>query len=376
MNILVLNYEFPPIGGGGASVSYDISKRLAERGHNVYVVTMGYKNLPEDEDIDGMHIHRVKCLRKQAFVCHPWEQLTYIISAIVYLNKYLKSNKCNVVHAHFIIPTGVVAWYLKKRYGLQYVLTAHGSDVLGHNNKRFGFLYKLLIRPWQGIVKNSAYTIALSEHLKKLICKNIDGIYGENKVKIITNGIDTSLYYSSDKEKAILLMGRIQETKGMQDVLKVLTPELLGDWKVRIVGDGPFRKELEKIATDNGINNNVFFYGWLEARSKEQLEILASSSIFVSGSYFENSPITLLEAYSSGCNVVVSDIKAHKELMGDKAVYFDVSDAETIKHAILQSMELFNESIEVDADSIRSFDWNTKIEQYERLLQEENITYK
>ena len=37
----MLNYEFPPIGGGASPVSYDIAKRLAERGYNIDVVTMG-----------------------------------------------------------------------------------------------------------------------------------------------------------------------------------------------------------------------------------------------------------------------------------------------------------------------------------------------
>ena len=82
MNILVLNYEYPPLGGGAAPVSRDISEHLVQGGNQVTVVTMAYKNLPHYELQNGVEIHRVKCLRSKQFSCMPWEQLTYIISAI------------------------------------------------------------------------------------------------------------------------------------------------------------------------------------------------------------------------------------------------------------------------------------------------------
>lgn len=45
MRILVLNYEYPPLGGGAAPVSRDISIQLAKRGHDVTIVTMGFHGL-------------------------------------------------------------------------------------------------------------------------------------------------------------------------------------------------------------------------------------------------------------------------------------------------------------------------------------------
>ena len=50
MRILVLNYEFPPLGGGAAPVSRDIAVQLSKKGHNVTVVTMGYQELPTYEE--------------------------------------------------------------------------------------------------------------------------------------------------------------------------------------------------------------------------------------------------------------------------------------------------------------------------------------
>ena len=119
LRILMLNYEFPPLGGGASPVSYEIAKGYAKLGHKVDVVTMSYKDLPEKETKDKINIYRVKCLRSKKEICHPWEQLTYIISAKKFLKKHLKNNNYDINHTHFIIPTGVIALWLKKKFGLE-----------------------------------------------------------------------------------------------------------------------------------------------------------------------------------------------------------------------------------------------------------------
>lgn len=56
MKILYLNYEFPPLGGGGSPVSYEIARGYARRGHTVDVVTMGFRDLPSREEVEGISI--------------------------------------------------------------------------------------------------------------------------------------------------------------------------------------------------------------------------------------------------------------------------------------------------------------------------------
>ena len=373
MNILVLNYEFPPIGGGASPVSYDISRKYAEHGHSVHVVTMKYGALPADETIDGMSIHRVKCIRREKFVCHPWEQLSYIISAVFYLNKYIRSNQTDVVHVHFVIPTGVVAWYLSKRFGIPYIITAHGSDVPGHNNKRFCILYKLLINPWRRIVKEADYVVAPSEHLADLITDNMNKPgqgFDVAKVRLITNGIDTSVFRNEDKEKRILLMGRVQETKGMQDILECLTKETLKDWTIDIVGDGPYISTLKRIVQERELDKNVIFHGWIKSKSNEQLSLLAKAYIFISASHVENCPLTPAEAYCSGCRVVLSDIPGHKAVMEDAAEYFAIGDKARIVKIIDRLISEFDIRETKGNSEINKerFDWDYRVLLYEELL--------
>ena len=141
--VLVLNYEFPPLGGGASPVSYEIADGLskivipAEAGiqstaaFDIDVVTMGYKGLPKYEEVNkNFRIHRVKCLRSKKELCHPREQLTYLFFGYFKCKELLKKNKFDICHCHFIIPTGVLAMKLKKKFGLEYIITSHSSNVL------------------------------------------------------------------------------------------------------------------------------------------------------------------------------------------------------------------------------------------------------
>ena len=116
--ILVLNYEFPPLGGGASPVSYEIAKRLSEtKEFDIDVVTMGFKKLAKYQKInDNLRVHRVKCWRSKKEICHPWEQLTYLISGYFKCRELLKKNKYDICHCHFIIPTGILALKLKNKF--------------------------------------------------------------------------------------------------------------------------------------------------------------------------------------------------------------------------------------------------------------------
>ena len=100
MRILVLNYEFPPLGGGASPVSYEIAKGYARLGHEVTVVTAGFKGLPRSEKVDGINVHRVPCLRSKKEICQPHEMLSYVISAKRFLRKHLKTHSYDVNHSH------------------------------------------------------------------------------------------------------------------------------------------------------------------------------------------------------------------------------------------------------------------------------------
>lgn len=364
MNILTLNYEFPPIGGGASPVSYDICKHLVSNGNKVTVVTMEYENLPKHEIRDGIDIYRVECIRKHKAVCHPWEQLSYIISAISFISNKKCISDFDIVHTHFIVPTGVVSLYLKRKYGIPYIITAHGSDVIGHNDKRFGLMYRLIKRPWSYILREAKAVVSPSEYLENLMKRS------EKKANYICipNGIDSNIFKPLQKKKSILVMCRLQETKRVDVIIKAFAGAYKDGWRLDIAGDGPELEKLQIIADELNILDKVNFYGWIQNKSAEHLKMLGEASVFVSASVVENCPVSVLEALCSGCKVIVSDIPAHKELLMDNGIYFHENDVEELQQLLTQCMcgQIQNECISNDIRE--KADWKYKIKQYEEVL--------
>ena len=326
MNILVLNYEYPPIGGGGGIVSQEISELYSQLGHNVTIVTMAFGELPQHEIRNGVQVFRVKAWRKHNNVCKPWEQLTYIVSAILFLRQHLRSHAYDVCHTHFIIPSGAVAGWVKKHANIPYIITAHGSDVPGHNKKKFKILHKLLQPFWIKIVNNAASVISPSNHLQKLMMSNYDKYCYE----VIPNGLQTKWYHSLSKQQYILTLSRLQALKGVQTVIEAMAIVRPEGWSLKVVGDGPYRRELVNLAYRLGIADKVEFVGRVDNKSEQHLSLLGSASIYVSASQFENFPISVMEALCSGAYPLLSDIEAHRQLIDEDELFFPVGDANSL----------------------------------------------
>lgn len=368
MNILVLNYEFPPLGGGAAPVARDISYYLQKKGHKVTVVTMGYLNLPEYEEYEGMRVFRLKCLRSKKNECKPWEQYTYLLAVKRFMKQHIKENNYDICHTHFVIPTGEVARYIKKKYHIPYVITAHGSDVEGHNSKTTMKIMHFFLRyGWRRIVDNAICVISPSSYLKGLMEKN----YPKGNYGFIPNGIDWDRYYAlaneSAKEKRILVMGRLQKFKNVQTILSALSNCRLSDWRVDILGDGPYREELERLCKELNLQEKVTFYGWIDNKSEEQLDIIKRASIYITASKFENCPMAVIEAVTAGCYPLLSDIPAHRQLINKDECFFEANNHLQLSDKLSEAIEK-KESNSLGVIDTREYDWGNILSRYEEVF--------
>lgn len=370
LNILILNYEFPPLGGGASPVSFEIAKAYAKLGHYVDVVTMGYKGLPKIEQKHGINIYRVPCLRSKKEICHPHEQLTYIISARRFLKRHLRMRSYDCCHTHFIVPTGILALWLKKKYGIPYILTSHGSDVPGYNTDRFVFLHKFTGPLLRKICDNSEKIIALSNYLRALIEEKVGPINQEKLIKI-PNGIDPCEFTPIDKEKIILSTGRLLPRKGFQHLINAVSDRDLG-YEVHICGDGPMMAELIDLAGKS--KTKIIFHGWISNESTEYKELLGKSSIYCLVSLKENASISLLEAMSAGCAIITSNLSGCPETVGDSGSIVEPGNVREIKNALI---ELVNDKKAIDIAGklsrqriMECFQWSSIIEQYVEILME------
>ena len=131
MKILVVNYEYPPVGGGGGRVAAQIAGELARRGHEVRVQTSRTGGLPRQEMVAGVDIRRSFSFRRKPDTCSVLEMAGYMVSNTWPVLGTARTWRPDVMHVHFAVPAGPVAWVAHQLTGVPYVLTAHLGDVPG-----------------------------------------------------------------------------------------------------------------------------------------------------------------------------------------------------------------------------------------------------
>ena len=195
--------------------------------------------------------------------------------------------------------------------------------------------------------------------------------YAKGKYIFIPNGLDTAKYSQfaerRNKEKNILLMGRLQRHKNVQTILRAIARIDLSGWMVDVLGDGPYRKELEKLVSELGLVDCVKFYGWIDNGSIEQLYYLKRASVYITASYFENCPMAVIETIAAGCYPLLSDIPAHRQLVPEDEYYFEADDVQGLAHKLLTVISKADE-ISADRIDISKYDWERVISQYEEVL--------
>ena len=373
MRILMLNYEYPPLGGGASPVTKSLSEELVKFGHTVDVVTMGFKGLKGKEEINGVTIYRVPCIRKKQGVCQTHEMLSYCYSAYRFLPKLLRENKYDICHTHFIIPTGIVSYLNKNK--IPYIITSHGSDVPNYNPDRFGIQHKLLKPLWNGIVKNAECITSPSEYLKNLILDTFDEENYCDKIKVIPNGIYPENFNPKKKKRKILFVTRLFERKGVQYVINAMKD--IKNYELIICGDGPYKEKLEQQIIELNVSN-IHLLGYV---SYEQLKYeYETSSIFVLPSSAESFGVVLLEAMSSDCAIITANNSGCCEVVGDAALLVRPRNSDDIKEAIVKLInddKLRTELIFKARKRVEdNFTWKNIAKQYVSVYEDAIITSK
>jgi glycosyltransferase involved in cell wall biosynthesis len=328
LKILMLCYEFPPIGGGGAKVANGLINELRRRGHAVDLVTMGYQGLPSFEQHGELRIHRVPCWRRKVSVCTPLEMALYMVTAFLTAWRLCRQNQYDLNHTHFIFPDGVVAYLIKKWWGIPFIITAHGSDVPGYNPDRFRLLHKLLTPFWKKIVKAAETLVFPSSVLRNLAL----GLTADFSSIVIPNGFDPNRFSPAKaKKNRILLVTRMFQRKGVQHFLRA-AKDLDREIEINIVGDGPYLNALKAMAADLAVNAK--FWGHLDNYSRTFRELYETSAVFVFTSEAENFPTVLLEAMAAGSAIITTSGTGCAEVVGKTAMLVNPANTAELRQAL------------------------------------------
>lgn len=312
---------------------FELCKGISKK-YDVIVLAPHFKGAKKHEFLDGIEVFRYRyffpsSLQKLCYnggilgnikknpILSLFLMPSLLFNQFFLIRKLLKSGKIDLLHAHWLIPQGWIASLLRRFYGIKYTVTAHGSDVsLLKNNFFRGF--------GKNAIKNSELLTYNSKYNKKLI----DSVIFKKKSILIPMGVDIDKF-SKDKKfdlfkkfgikgKIVLFVGRLTEQKGVKFLISAINL-LKNEFQVInlvIVGDGPEKRNLIKLAGKLGVKNRVKFTGPV---AKEELaSYYHSSDVFVLPSVKrEGLGVVLLEAMASEVAVVGSNVGGIPEVIED-----------------------------------------------------------
>jgi len=350
MHICILG-QYPPHIGGISSHTYLLSKQLQRRGDEVYILTYPH---PYVKDIKGIKVETAPTSNIKGF-----RGLLFSMTATLKLMKMVRQYDINLIHAHFIIPPGLIGVMVGSIFRKKTALTVHGSDLLIQAKNP-------LLRPIiKFVLKRTDYILVVTKALKDNVL-NL-GISAD-KIYLTSNAVDTRKFnpenlelppdikLNSDKP-TILFVGNLVAQKGIKYLLKA--KKLMNtDAKLLIIGDGPLRGAMEDIVKKEAINDVIF-----TGARRDVENIMPSTQVLILPSVSEGFPITILEALSSGLPVVATRVGGVSEVLNQNVgIIVEPSDPIGLAEAvdtIIKNNELRN---------------SMKVAARERALKYSNIT--
>jgi glycosyltransferase involved in cell wall biosynthesis len=337
LNVLMLNYEFPPIGGGGGQAHLSLLRQYANRADlRVDVLTCAPQpGFQVETFAPNIEIHKVGIKKGDLHFWRKTEVLAWLRRAKPHYRRLLRDNRYDLAHAFFGFPTG---WLCYRTAGqLPYVISLRGSDVPGQH-ARLQFEYKLLgPLVFKPIWRRAAALVACSEGLKARAQRFMPSV----QIAVIPNGVDLERFAPvearGDGEPAalrLLTVGRLTATKRLPLLIEAVgcLSEEGCDVSLTIVGGGGLQGELSQVVEEKGLCDRVRLVGRVDGG--EMPEIYRGHDIFVSASVQEGMSNAMLEAMASGLPIVTTRCEGVDELVADNGIVVDEPQATSLARAI------------------------------------------
>ncbi|MGE5671976.1 MAG: glycosyltransferase family 4 protein [Fibrobacterota bacterium] len=341
MRILVLNYEYPPLGGGAGNATYFLSREWGRMGIVTDIITTWFKNLDEiTHESDNVTIYRVKSKRLKSSQSNPREMISYIFKAYKKAKDLLAANTYDLTIAFFSIPSGIISYRLYTRFKIPYYVLLRGGDVPGFLGKELECMHTLTMPITKLVWKHATRIIANSRRLADLAEKT--AAQPGRSVEIIPNGVDTTQFFpDTSKHRStftFLFTGRFAKQKNLELLLQQFDRALQQcNARLILTGDGPLRETLISLCNSSEqLSQHVEIRPW--AQKTELLSLYQSAHCFINPSIDEGMPNAVLEAMSCGLPVIASNIGGNNELVvhGKNGFLFNLTEPDTLSHYILE----------------------------------------
>jgi glycosyltransferase involved in cell wall biosynthesis len=380
MKILVINYEYPPLGGGGGVFTKDLYEQIVKQGHPTTVVTSKYPGASEYEVLNGVEILRVPVLlRDQMAVANLFSMLSYPPAAILkaVFNKRLRDY--DVINTHFAVPSGPAGYILGKILRLPNILSVHGGDIFDpskrlspHRMAPLRQTVKMMIEKADCVVAQSCDT-----------ANNVRKYYTlPSRLERIPLGIPRPVVQSKKRadfqiEKddfVFCTIGRLVKRKNLEDALNALAMIKM-DCRVKllIIGEGPQKPHLQELIQKLDLKEQVRLLGSVSDEVKFQL--LGISDAYLSTASHEGFGIVFLEAMAMGLPVICYNRGGQTDFLRDGKTGFVVplGDREILQNnmrSLIKDQELQKKMAQNNLAAMADYYIESSARQYINLFEE------
>jgi phosphatidylinositol alpha-1,6-mannosyltransferase len=382
MKILMLNNEFPPLGGGTGTVNEAILKHLSDSPDlEIDLLTSSPWDKYESETFSNrINIYKIPVDRFDIHHASNKELILYAMRAFYQGFRKNRQRKYDICLAWSTVPAGASALCLKSISGLPYIVRVSGPDIPGFE-ERYKNLYPFLTPMIRSIWKNAGIVVAKCAAEAELIHK-IDPKLG---VTIIPNGVDIEQFNPGEPIRdggplKLLCVARLIKRKGQHhliEAVKRITDQGI-EISLDLVGSGDAEGEYRDLVKRLRIGGNVNFRGYIPR--EEIPAVYSQADVFVLPSYNEGMSVATLEAMASGLPVIVSRTPGTEELVreGKNGFTFEWGNIDTLTQHLLKldaDRPLARQMALESRIQANRFSWESSAGKFDQLFFSQKMTH-
>ena len=339
MNLLLINYEYPPIGAGAGNATWHIACQLVRQGCKVVVLTSCYGHLNGRTIEDQVIVYRCPALRRRKERSNAFEMASYVLSASFLLPPILRKEMIQGVVVFFSFPSGPLGLLSKWMAKTPYIISLRGGDVPG-NETALDRFHQWLCPLRRHILRHSLAIVANSMGLK-ILSQQADPF----PVQVIPNGVDVEFFRPKSHVSPIfrfLFAGRFQAQKNLFFLLQQmdqLAKSTTLPFELHLVGGGVQKKELISFANLLSIKEKIKWHGWCDKETIRHHYQMADC--LVNPSLNEGMPNAVLEAMACGLPVIASNVMGNNSIVrdGQTGFLFELDQHQAFQQALRTLLE-------------------------------------
>lgn len=389
--LLVLASTYPRWSGDPEpGFVHDLARRLTGR-FRIIVLCPHAPGASKSEALDGVEVVRYR------YAPERWETLVNDGGIVTNLRrstrKYLlvpgfvlaqawtawrliQREKVDVIHAHWLIPQGLIAALLQRMPGrkLPFVVTSHGADL-------FALKGRLLQRFKRFVIRSACVVTVVSEAMREQV-REIAG--NAVKVSVRPMGVDLHHRFVPDadtprSQDELLFVGRLVEKKGLRHLLDAL-PAVIArrpGTRLRIAGFGPEEAALRRQVETLGLAGHVEFFGAVTQADLPRLyrraALFVAPFVQAGSGDQEGLGLVLVEAAGCRCPILAGGVPAVRDVLGPVSnSVVDPREPTQLANVIVDILEN-PQRAQAEAETLQEslidrFDWQNIANGYAQIL--------